>query len=65
MVLPGLAWAQVESAAEEIDGGFEMFLVSIPTGLAFNRHDLAVQACGHGIGHPVAAVSWGGLILEL
>jgi hypothetical protein len=35
MVLPELAWVEAESPAKEIDGGFEMLLVSIATGAAF------------------------------
>ncbi len=57
MVLPGLALVEAESPAKEIDGGFEMLFVSIATGPAPAGHDLAVQPFGHGVRHPVAAIS--------
>jgi hypothetical protein len=57
LVLPGLAWVKAESAAKEIDGGFEMLFVSIATGPALDGHDLAVQRFGNGVRHPVAAIS--------
>ena len=41
-VLPKLAWVKAEAATKEIDRDFEMLFVSIPTGPAFDGHDLAV-----------------------
>jgi len=34
-----------------------MLVVSIATGPALDGHDLAVQPFGHGVRHPVAAIS--------
>jgi hypothetical protein len=57
LVLPGLAWVEAESPANEIDSDFEMLFVSIATGPAFDGHDLTVQPFGHGVRHPAAAIS--------
>lgn len=40
----------------EVDGGFEVFGVAEAAGAAFDRHDFAVQALGHGVGDEVRAV---------
>jgi len=63
LVLPGLAWVassgvsriEVQSAAEEVDGGLEALPVSVAAGLPLDDHDLAVQPFGHIIFDSVAA----------
>jgi hypothetical protein len=50
-------WVKVESAAVEVDGGFEVFPVPIPTDSPLDGHDLAVDSLSHGVLDSVIAVT--------
>ena len=55
-VLPESSWVKIKASTEEVDGSLEILLTPIAACLAFDRHDLAVEALGHSVGDRVAAV---------
>jgi len=56
VVLPGISWVEAQTAAMEIDGGFEIFDIPESTGSSLDGHDLAVQPFGNPVGYGVFAV---------
>jgi len=56
VALPTSSWVQVQPAAVEVDGGFEVFDIAVAAGEASEGHDGAVDAFGHAVDHPVLAV---------
>lgn len=56
LALPGLAWVQIESAAVEVDGCFEVLGIAEAAGHALDLLDLAVEPLAHRVGHRMLVV---------
>ena len=56
LALPGLAWVQIESAAVEVDGCFEVLGIAEAAGHALDLLDLAVEPLAHRVGDRMLGV---------
>lgn len=56
LVLPGISWVEAQTAAMEVDSGFEVLDIPESTRSSLDGHDFAVQPLGHPIGYGVLAV---------
>jgi hypothetical protein len=57
MVLPGISWVEAQTAAMEVDSGFEVLNIPESARSSLEGHDFAVQPLGHPIGYGVLAVA--------
>jgi hypothetical protein len=53
----GLSWVEIDSATVKVDSCFEVFTITVSADSAFDSHDLAVHALGHGVLDVVSAVA--------
>jgi hypothetical protein len=56
MVLPGISWVEAQTAAMEVNGGFEILDIPEASRSSLDGHDLTVQSLGHPVGDRVLAV---------
>ncbi len=55
MVLPKLAWGEIEPSTVKVDGRFEVILVPEAIGHLLDRLDFGVEPLAHCIGHLLEA----------
>ena len=57
LVLPGISWVEAQTAAMEVDSGFEVLDIPESTRSSLDGHDFAVHAFGNGVGDSVSAIA--------
>lgn len=57
LIHPGLLWVEIESAAAEVEGCFEVVGVSVSADSSFDGHDSAIDAFGDGVRDSVSAIA--------